>query len=429
MRNKKVGTITLAVGLIALGLLLFANNFTNIAVGEVYKYWPVLLIGVGIEMFVFMIIYKNDENTRIKLDGLCVAFIIIAAIFTSNINGFHFSPKISFNPFQGNMFVDGIKYKSEMKETITRENISKDTEINKLTVRNSFGDVKLQPSTDRAIRVEAYIRVKYNDEQAAREYIKNVVKINEGATTEISSAEYNGVNKSKYSRANIDFVIYVPEGVNAQIDSSFGDINVLGITKDLNIDNQHGDITVRDIGGRVVVRNSFGDIEIDNIAGELQADNQHGDIEAKIVKGNARVETSFGEIQVTDIDGELISKNNYGKINAKNIKGDAQIRTSFGDIDVSYVDGNTIINDNNGSIDALELKGNVEIKNSFGKISYKSSNTEDADIYAKTSFGDIETDLPINLNKAINDQTAQGKTGSGKYRIQLITNNGEIDIK
>lgn len=430
MKKKKVGTITLAVGLIILGVVLFINNFTNIGLVDIYKYWPVLIIGVGLEMFVYMIIYRQDENVKLRIDVLCIIFIIAAAIFANNAD-FKFDPKLSFNIFDNIQVVDGVKYKGELKESVVKDNISKDFTINKLDIKNSFGDIKLMPYDQKYIKIEALVKIKYNDESAAKEYLKDAIKIAEGEQTHISVGDYNNINKNNFSRAMIDFVVYVPQGAEVNVDNSFGDIQVQGISKDLVISNQHGNIVAKNIGGGASIKNSFGDIELKNIGGKAEADNQHGDIDAAFINGEARIETSFGALGISDIKGNLNARNNYGKITVNNVSGDAEIRSSFGDIDASYVDGSSIINDNNGSIDVNELKGNVQIKNSFGRIDYRSSNSGNADIYAKTKFGKINTNLPITISKsgAIDEYTAQGKTGEGKNRIELTTNNGEIEIK
>ena len=321
-----------------------------------------------------------------------------------------------------------MEYKSELKETIVKDNVSERFSVSKLIVKNSFGDVKLQPYDKAYIKVEARVTVKYNDEKAAKEYIKNVVKIIEGEQTQIYSAEYNGMNRNEYGKALVDFIIFVPKEVYAEVSNSFGDINAEGLMKGLDITNQHGDVNVKDIGGSVAVKNSFGEIEVKGIGGNLDANNQYGDIYAESINGSVDVETGFGKLSVSDVTGYLIAKNNYGKITVKNIVGDAQMKTSFGDIEASNIEGNAVINDNNGSIDAKEIKGNAEIRNSFGKISYRSSNLQDANIYVKTSFGNIDTNLPLNITKGMNDQTAEGMIGSGKYKIELITSNGEIEL-
>ncbi|MDF2521707.1 MAG: hypothetical protein K0R84_2335, partial [Clostridia bacterium] len=416
-----------ALGLIILGVVLFINNFTAIEIADLYKYWPILIISVGLEMFVYIVIYRHDENVKLRLDALCIIFIIIAGIAAS-YPSFKLN-QVSFDIFDINSTVNGVKYRSQLQETITKDGVSKDFTINKLEVRNDFGDIKVLPHDENYIKVEALVKIKHNDEKAAREYLERVLNITEGEKTQISAAEYNQTNKNDYSRAEIDFVIYIPQGVEADLDCSFGDIQAQGVTKDLVVNDKHGNITVKDIGGSAVIKNSFGDIELKNIGGKVEADNQHGDIEADTVNGAARLETSFGAIEALNIRSSLNVKNSYGKITVSNVTGDAEIKSSFGDIDASNIDGDTVISNNNGSIDVNELMGDVQITNSFGRIQYSSPNAQNADIYAKTKFGDIETDLPLNKTKSVNDNTIEGKTGKGKYRIELTTNNGEIEIK
>lgn len=432
MRRKKVGTITLAVGLIVFGLGLFFNNFMDIQLMDLYKYWPVLLIGVGLEMFVYVLIYRRDEEVKLSLDGLCIVLIVAAALFGNNLNDVSNIGKLintPINMIQGNITIDGIKYKDQLKETVIKEDISKDFDINKVSVKNSFGDIKVLPAEGKSIKVEATVSIKYNDEKAAREYLKNAIKIVEGSDTQIYVEEYNGTNRQNFSKATVDFVIYVPKAVYAEVTNSFGDIQVQEVGKGVNLTNQHGDITVKDIGGEAILKNSFGNVDVKNIGGNLNAKNEHGGIVVADIAGSADVETGFGDLEVQEVGGKLTAKNSYGAITAKEIKGDADIRTSFGDINVSNISGNAVINDNNGSIQVRELLGNVQIRNSFGDIEYNSSNTDNADIYAKTSFGDVDTSLPISVTKGMNEQTAQGKTGNGSYKIELITNNGSIEIK
>lgn len=428
MKRKKVGIITLAIGLIIIGIALFINNYTSFELKELSKYWPVLIIGVGIEMFVYLIIYRQNEDIKLRIDGICIVFIIIAAIAANNTN-LKLDFKSPFSIFEGSSIIDGVKYKSELKETVIKDNISKDYIINKLEVKNSYGDIKLMPYNQKHIKVEALVKIKYNDEKAAEEYLKNSINIIEGETTQILAADYNKSRKASYSKAMIDFVIYVPENVYADVSGNYGDIEVNGLNKDLVIFSKYGDIDVRDIEGSAVVNNSFGKIEVFNIDGKVEADNQNGVIKADSIGGDARLEVSFGKIEANNIKGSLYAKTSNGKIDADNINGNADIRSSFGNINAANIDGNSIINNSNGAIDVNELKGNVQIKNSFGSICYSSSNSLNADIYAKTSFGNIETNLPINVTKAVNDYTAQGITGEGKYKIELITSNGRIEIK
>lgn len=128
MRKKKIGTITLAIGLITAGSVMFAQNFTDLPIKDVYKYWPLLLIGLGLEIVIYMSIYgRNDENVRFSIDGLCIVFIILAAIFAnSSFIGFR---HINIRGIGDIPFIGNLNYRGKIEEKITKDGISKDYDI------------------------------------------------------------------------------------------------------------------------------------------------------------------------------------------------------------------------------------------------------------------------------------------------------------
>jgi DUF4097 and DUF4098 domain-containing protein YvlB len=105
------------------------------------------------------------------------------------------------------------------------------------------------------------------------------------------------------------------------------------------------------------------------------------------------------------------------------------LSNAFGDIDIDEVSGGVTVESKNGRIEAEDVIGNAQIKNSFGDIYYKAGSINDGDIYARTKFGSIDCEKPLQLNKEGQDTVAQGKLGTGQYKIELITNNGDINIE
>ena len=118
MIKKKVGSITLAVGLITVGALLFAQNFMDIPVKDIYKYWPVLLIGLGLEMILYMVLYgRNKTEVKLSVDGLCIVFIIILGIISNGIKFIDINiPGRHFFGFNGSSLFEGFKYRTEISE-------------------------------------------------------------------------------------------------------------------------------------------------------------------------------------------------------------------------------------------------------------------------------------------------------------------------
>ncbi len=431
MIKKKVGSITLAVGLITVGVLLFAQNFTDIPVKDIYKYWPVLLIGLGLEMVLYMVLYgRNNTEVKLSVDGLCIVFIIILGLISNGVRLMNIdAPGRMFFGFHGNSIIDGARYKTQITETYNKDNISSGFNLKELKVTNDFGDIKLLPTDAKNIRIEAEVNVKCNDEAKAREYAKDAVEIKEGDITEISPKSPVNWNKDDYSKAQIDFVIYVPKQVNVNTAASFGDIDAEGINGKCILENKNGEITAADIAGDVDIDNSFGDIEVGNIEGKADITNKNGAISVSKISGSAVLESHFGDIEAVNIGGDLKISNNNGRIVASDVKGKADLVNAFGDINLDRINGGVTVENKNGMIEAEQITGDAQIKNSFGGIYFRSESVNNGDIYAKTKFGSIDCEKPLQLNKEGQDTVAQGKLGSGQYKIELITNNGDIEIE
>lgn len=431
MIKKKVGSITLAVGLITVGVLLFAQNFMDIPVKDIYKYWPVLLIGLGLEMVLYMVLYgRNNTEVKLSVDGLCIVLIIILGLVSNGVRLMNVDmPGRMFRGYHGGSIINGIKYSNQIRESYNKDNISSSFNLKELKVTNDFGDIKVLPTDAKSIRIEAEVTVKCNDEGKARVYARDAIEIKEGEITELSPKEPVNWNKDDFSKAQIDFVIYVPKQVSVDARGSFGDIKVEGIGGKCTLENKNGKTGAVNIGGDVDINNSFGDIEAINIGGRAEITNRNGEILADKISGSAILEGHFGDIEATTIGGDLKVINNNGRITAEQVGGKADLTNSFGDINIKKADGGVLIESKNGRIEAEEVKGNAQVKNSFGDIYFRSASINDSDVYAKTKFGSIDCQKPLQLNKEGSDTVAQGKLGTGQYKVELITNNGSINIE
>jgi hypothetical protein len=357
-------------------------------------------------------------------------FIIVLGLVSNGVKFINIEdPTHMFFGYHGNSIIDGVRYRTEINETLVKDNISGSFNLKELKVTNNFGDIKVLPSEAKSIRVEAEVTVKCNDEGKAREYAKNAIEIKEGEVTELSLKNPSNWNKKDYSMAQIDFVIYVPKQVSVNAMGSFGDIDVEGIAGKCILENKNGEVEAKNIGGDVDIENSFGDIEVSDIGGKADITNKNGEISADRITGSAVIEGHFGDIEAIKIGGDLKIANNNGRISVSEVTGKADLSNAFGDINLGKVNNGVVVESKNGRIEAEEIVGNVQIKNSFGDIYLKSASINDGDIYAKTKFGDINCEKPLQLNKEGQDTIAQGKLGSGQYRIELITNNGDIDIE
>lgn len=104
-REKRVGTYTFGVVLILIGIAVLIMTFTKIDVVKyIFMFWPVVLIGLGIE-----IIYLNSKSDiKVKVDFFSIILMCIVLFFTAIFS-------------VGNYFVNKVLYDEDVKSLIINE--------------------------------------------------------------------------------------------------------------------------------------------------------------------------------------------------------------------------------------------------------------------------------------------------------------------
>lgn len=84
MRSKRVGTISMAIVLIGLGLTMFIAQISKISAIELaIKFWPLVLILLGGEILWYSVQAKKEkEEIKIRYDVFSV-FIVMVILFTN----------------------------------------------------------------------------------------------------------------------------------------------------------------------------------------------------------------------------------------------------------------------------------------------------------------------------------------------------------
>ena len=83
VRTHRVGSITTGLSLIAFGVLFVLHLFMNVISYEmIFKLWPVILIGLGVE--VLLSNFAGDKQVYDK-GAICLMFVI--AIFAMGMAG------------------------------------------------------------------------------------------------------------------------------------------------------------------------------------------------------------------------------------------------------------------------------------------------------------------------------------------------------
>lgn len=356
---KKIGTFTSAIGLIYFGVWMIINK-SNPHLGEIiFKFWPILIVGVGLEIL-FQITLKNQE--KMGFNPLII-LVVIVFITVNALQGISKTIKNNFRNIEGdfsiNKFIDwanelDFKNYEEIKASSTFE---KTTDVLKLDA--GIGKVTLEKSDDNNIRVDAKIYI--DKKKKGVNYKFNKMDIN-GETI----LDFNG----NYVK-EIAVIIYVPNDVKLKFNvdnlSLQDGENSLDVPIFVNADNCNVDIKNK---SKVSI-----DCNNGRILGENVSDIKiNGNNAAAAITGrteNINIDIDNGKI---DIDNKK----------CKNIKidmdnGVVKLKTEDNDVNVNIdlEQGITKINEDrrvNSGIRKVLGNGNgiVNIKVDRGTVEFKS---------------------------------------------------------
>jgi len=150
---------------------------------------------------------------------------------------------------------------------------------------------------------------------------------------------------------------------------------------DLKLYSSGGNLTVKDITGKIETNTSGGNIKIDNSNGNLEAYTAGGNVAISVSTGDVKVSTSGGKISVNDFNGN---------------------------IDVSTAGGDIVLDGKNGKVDASTAGGSI-------KLDYAGKNMG---IDMSTLGGNITATLPGDFDADADIGTLAGKISCDFAKVQ-----------
>lgn len=296
--NRKAGPVTLAIGLIIVGLILLITNIRGYGlITTVVKLWPLLLIGLGGEFFIRSYINKknscDDSDTRFHVPTVIVILLL------------------SLMGFLGQQAV-GLLKQDEIREFLTEAvagakfNYKYDFNSGPIDVKPGAkirltgreGEVDLVPSTDGKLYVQADITAWGPSLAEARRRAEMVgINVKQGDVIDISDGTEPGNDIRQ--KGQIKYRVMIPPGVHVVVDYDFGSIRADKVRANVSIKTESGKVTLSDLTGHVDINSESGHIQCENIDGALEAELNFGDISLKDISKNVSVGSENGRINIS----------------------------------------------------------------------------------------------------------------------------------
>ncbi|MBN2409679.1 MAG: DUF4097 family beta strand repeat protein [Candidatus Aminicenantes bacterium] len=233
-----------------------------------------------------------------------------------------------------------------------------------LRVLNAHGKVDVQGTDTDRIRFTFVKRIRRQNEEKAREIADRLHPV----VTRGESAVTVATNRKDFRRRNFntDFRITVPAGMPLEVTNSYGPVRADRVGE-TSIANRHGEVTVTDIQGGLVVENSYEDVEISGIPSNCTVRSRHADIKARSVEGEMNIENSYGLVDVRGVHQSVTVTGPHCEIIGENLPGPAEIRNSYEKVTLRNV-GPVRIDGHHSSIEASEVSGDVEIIDAYASV-------------------------------------------------------------
>jgi hypothetical protein len=132
---------------------------------------------------------------------------------------------------------------------------------------------------------------------------------------------------------------------------------------------------------------------------------------------NIKCADSYGSIECKNINGLIQADTSYGGVKCRNIISEQlNVSSSYGNIDIEYSD-----------LAPAEIQ--ADVRNSYGSIDFIAPPGFTGQVELSTSYGSVNTDLPITLRGEISRTRIKGIVGEGNGELIVKNNYGSIRIE
>jgi DUF4097 and DUF4098 domain-containing protein YvlB len=141
------------------------------------------------------------------------------------------------------------------------------------------------------------------------------------------------------------------------------------------------------------------------------------------VRVPAGVEYSYDHL--ASVSGDVDATSVRGRLSAKSVSGNVTVSDVTGIVSASSVSG-----DVNAQITRLEGEGEMKFSSVSGNVQVKAPGNPNADIEMSSVSGTLDTDFPIEVQKASYGpgRSARGRIGTAANTLKLSTVSGKVSL-
>jgi DUF4097 and DUF4098 domain-containing protein YvlB len=299
---------------------------------------------------------------------------------------------------QGRIYRDGNSWVQEVTGSLPLSKV--------LRVRTQIGSVQVEGGSQSNITYTFKKRVYLNSEAEARRILQ---WFRVAASTHGSTALLEGLWEGSFpAKFAAEVLLQVPQNLaQTRLSTEGGNISVRNIAGRVEVASGGGNLQLAGISGPVVAETGGGNISVSNVpqdlsvrsgggsiniagaSGRVTAESAGGNIALESSTGAALLQTGAGSIQIGSCGGELRASSGGGNIEVHRVSGPALLETLGGSIRVGEAHSSVNASTGAGTIELYKLSRGARVETGAGSILAEFVGSSNIESELETSIGDI----------------------------------------
>ncbi len=311
-----------------------------------------------------------------------------------------------------------------------------------LEIDHRHGDIEVASWAGNDLEIMYQKIVWAEDEETAKE-IASAIEIqidhdeassNTGTRVSITTdyPEDRELWRDNRRRARVNYWLQVPQQTNLQIDNQHGNVSVRDLRGTTTVGNQHGDVSVHAIDGDLNLDTCHGNVEVDSIQGNVQFKGGHGNADFGKVGGSLEGDRAHGNLELHGIQGDLTLTHRHGHAEADAVHGVIRIDKHHGHIELKGVRDTFHINAHHANLHlnvTSPLSGDCLIKGHHAQVDLIAPANAFALIQASTHHGSISSEFEGDLIKKKHDQQFTATPNDSGANLEITDHHGRINLR
>lgn len=225
------------------------------------------------------------------------------------------------------------------------------------------------------------------------------------------------------------------DGISGEVAASAaGNLEISGSGSDTTLDLRQGDVHVHSASGNVLINGHGEQVDVGEVAGDTSINGEfYGPIRVRGVAKSLQFNSTRTSFSATASPGRF--EMDSGRLVLSDTPGNVSLQTRDKDIEFENVQGRLHVIDRNGNVEvrfSQAPQNDMDISNASGDIELVLPGDSAFTIAAIARSGDISSDFQTPTLKVVEaspDTRLDGSLGSGGPKITLDTSYGTIRIR